>query len=85
MKAMEYQKYRHIPNRLRECRKARDLTQEEVAAALRLKNKTLISRWETGRSVPSLVTAMRLSVIYGVDVQGLFIGLMSEIEDELRT
>ncbi|MHB9010629.1 MAG: helix-turn-helix transcriptional regulator [Ignavibacteriaceae bacterium] len=79
---MDYKKYQSIPNNLRQHRTERGLKQDQVAAALGLKNKTLISRWERGRSIPSLITAVRLSVIYATPINVLFVSLMETIKNE---
>ena len=81
---MEYQKYRDLPNRLLKVRKSLNLTQEQVAATLGLKNKTLISRWERGRSIPTLITAVRLSVIYQISLDTLFSGLLDFVNEEYK-
>jgi transcriptional regulator with XRE-family HTH domain len=75
--------YQSIPNNLRQCRKDRGLKQDQVAAALGLKNKTLISRWERGRSVPSLITAACLSVLYKIPIDSLFTGLIEIVREEV--
>jgi DNA-binding XRE family transcriptional regulator len=80
---MDYQKYRVIPNKLREYRRARNLTQEQVASSLHLKNKTLIARWERQRSIPSLITAFRLSALYQVPVDEMFYKIAGKVREEV--
>ena len=72
---MDYQKYRGIPNALREHRERRGLTQEAVGRLLGFRDGTWISRWEHGEAIPNLVSAMRLSDLYGASIEELFAGL----------
>lgn len=69
-------------NGLRERRKDLGLSQQAVARALGLKDNTLISRWESGASLPSLPSAFRLSKIYRTPVDDLFRNLLSIIGPE---
>ena len=57
-------KRRTIPNRLRRFRKQMGLTQTEVATLLSLKHTTRIILWEQGKSIPSFINILKLSVIY---------------------
>lgn len=81
MCGMDYQKYQSIPNNLRQCRKDRGLRQEQVAAALSLKNKTLISRWERGRAIPNLINVLKLCDLYEVSITDLFGDLIRTIHE----
>lgn len=54
-------------------RKQKGYTQEEVASLMKCA-KTTISNWENGYSSPSLRDALKLSKIYGEDIQSLFLG-----------
>jgi transcriptional regulator with XRE-family HTH domain len=67
-------------NRLRRYRRARNLTQRQVAALMGLRDGSLISRWEHGFSLPDLENAFKLSVIYGVMVDALFIDLRRSVQ-----
>jgi transcriptional regulator with XRE-family HTH domain len=69
MKKVEYRK---IPNNLRKYRKAIGLKQKDVARILDLKNSGMISRWENGVCLPSLINAFKLSGLYSVLVDALF-------------
>jgi transcriptional regulator with XRE-family HTH domain len=80
---MDYQRYQHIPNNLRHYRKERGLKQDQVAAALGLKNKTLISRWERGNSIPNLITAARLSVLYKIPIDIIFADFIETTTKEI--
>ncbi len=79
MKGMNYKKYRGVPNSLRECREHHGLTQGAVGKLLGFKDGTWISKWENGETIPSLISAARLSVIYGVSINDLFHNLISSV------
>ena len=80
---MDYKKYQSALNNLRKYRKEKGLTQERVATSLGLKNKTLISRWEHGDALPSIASAVRLSVLYRVSLDDLFVGLRESLSGVL--
>lgn len=61
-----------------ECRKKKNLTQEELAEKLGVTNKT-ISRWETGKFMPDISLFSPLSEILGININELMSG---EIIDE---
>ncbi|MGY3717144.1 helix-turn-helix transcriptional regulator [Sutcliffiella cohnii] len=52
-------------------RKAKDLTQEQLANILKCK-KTTVSNWENGYSKPTLDVAYKVSEVLGVDISTLF-------------
>jgi transcriptional regulator with XRE-family HTH domain len=80
MKNVEYKK---IPNNLRKYRKAIGLKQEEVARILGLKNSGMISRWENGVCLPSLINAFKLSGLYSVLVDALFFPVIRMIKRKI--
>ena len=61
-----------IDTPLRAARINKQLTQVQVAAHLRLKNNTMISRWEKQHAYPCLEHALRLSSLYEVPAEILF-------------
>lgn len=65
-----------VRTHLQEARKAKGLTQREVADALFI-SKDSLSRYEWGEQEPGLETAMRLSQYYQVAMDKLF-----EIDDK---
>ncbi|MDD5875295.1 MAG: helix-turn-helix transcriptional regulator [Baileyella intestinalis] len=65
-----------VRTHLQEARKAKGLTQREVADALFI-SKDSLSRYERGEQEPGLETAMRLSRYYEVAIDKLF-----EIDDK---
>jgi transcriptional regulator with XRE-family HTH domain len=74
---------KRIPNCLRKYRKAIGLKQKEVAEILKLKSAGMISRWENGKSLPSLLNAIRLASLYCVLVNALFFPLVREIKRKI--
>lgn len=69
MKKVEIKK---IPNNLRRYRKAIGLKQKDVAEILNVKSAGMISRWEKGACLPSLLNAFKLAGLYSVLVDALF-------------
>jgi transcriptional regulator with XRE-family HTH domain len=53
-----------IANRLRKYRKQMGYDQKLVARKLGLKCTSQISRWEEGKSMPSVINLLKLSIIY---------------------
>ena len=60
-----------IHNSLRYYRNKKNLTQQQVAHRLGLKDNTLISRWENGVSTPTLSNLLKLSAVYRVSLSSL--------------
>ena len=60
-------------------RKAKGLTQQEVADMLGISNKTL-SSWESGRSYPDILTLPALAEIYGVTADEILNGERSTVD-----
>ena len=58
---------------LKELRKERGLTQEQLAEKLGVTNRT-VSRWETGTNVPDLDVLIDISEFYQIDVKELLNG-----------
>ncbi len=73
--------YNHIPNGLKAHRLAKGLTQQQVATLLRLKNNTLISRWEVGKSFPDIPNLVKLCWVYEASFEELFGELNAVIRD----
>ena len=59
------------------------LWQKDVAARLGLKDTATLSRWENGDSLPSLVSAARLSVLYETSLDDLFAELLRKVREEI--
>ena len=59
-----------ITDNLISLRKARNLTQQDVATYLNYTDKA-VSRWETGESLPDISVLQKLAEFYGVDFEYL--------------
>ena len=58
---------------IRELRKEKDLTQEELAEHFNVARRT-VSRWETGSNMPDLAILMEMTDFFRVDLRELFDG-----------
>lgn len=58
---------------LKELRREKDLTQEQLAELLNTSVRT-VSRWETGSNMPDLSLLVALSELYGVDIREIING-----------
>lgn len=59
-------------NRLDEIRKQREITQEELAAALEVSRQT-ISSLEKGRYNPSIILAFKIARYFNMQIEQIFI------------
>jgi transcriptional regulator with XRE-family HTH domain len=80
MKKVDYKK---IPNNLRKYRKALGLMQSDIAKILNLKSASMVSRWEKGVCLPSLINTFKLAGIYCVLVDALFFPLIRLIKRKI--
>ncbi len=71
--------------KLQELRKARSLTQEELAEALFV-SRTAISKWESGRGYPNLDSLKEISRFFSVSIDDLICTeeIISAAEDEKK-
>ena len=71
--------------KLRELRKGRSLTQEELAEALFV-SRTAVSKWESGRGYPSLDSLKEISGYFSVSIDDLVCSeeIISAAEDEKK-
>lgn len=60
-----------FPSRLREVREAADLTQQELAARLGVKQPQ-IARWETGVRKPGIETAVKIAEALGTTLDPIW-------------
>ena len=73
----------YIRNCLKKHRKARGLTQRDVAAILGLKCASVISRWENGACLPSTTNLLELAAVYRIMVDALYIDLLRLLRTDL--
>ncbi len=60
-----------IGEKIAELRKLKNMTQRELAEKLNVSDK-VISKWETGKSLPDVETMLRLSKVLGVSISELY-------------
>lgn len=60
-----------VTNSVRELRKARGITQEDLGTALEVSRQTIISI-ERERYIPSLPLALKIAVYFGRPVEAIF-------------
>lgn len=58
---------------LKQCRKEKDLTQEQLAEKFGVSART-VSRWETGSNMPDLSILVELADYYGIEIKELLDG-----------
>ena len=58
---------------LKELRKEKDVTQEQLAETLNVSRRT-VSRWETGSNMPDLDILIEMADYYNVDIRELLDG-----------
>ena len=70
---------------LRDLRKEKGLTQEQLAEKLNVSRRT-VSRWETGSNTPDLDVLLQLADIYEVDLRSLLNGetIRERMTDETK-
>jgi len=61
-----------------------NFSQQVVAGLLGHSNSIPLCRYERGRCMPSLATALRLEIIYRIPVAFLFPSLYHEMREEIR-
>ncbi|MDL2210446.1 helix-turn-helix domain-containing protein, partial [Desulfovibrio sp. OttesenSCG-928-O18] len=71
-----YEKAMNLAQKIQKNRKARGMTQEELAVALNVSHQS-ISKWESGATMPGLDKVLLLSACFGVSTDYL---LKDEIE-----
>ena len=70
-----------MKNRLEETRKAKGITQEELANALEVSRQT-VGSLENGRYNPSIILAFKIARFFEVSIEEVFIYEEGQHEDE---
>jgi len=70
-----------VKNRLEEIRKAKGITQEELANALEVSRQT-VGSLENGRYNPSIILAFKIARFFDVSIEEVFIYEEDQNEDE---
>lgn len=71
----------NVKNRLEEIRKAKGITQEELANALEVSRQT-VGSLENGRYNPSIILAFKIARFFEVSIEEVFIYEEGQHEDE---
>jgi transcriptional regulator with XRE-family HTH domain len=80
---MEENKYKH-QNRLLLYRRRMGFSQKHVATLLGHKDTAMVCRYETGSSLPPLLTALKLEIIYRVPVAFIYGGIYDAMREKIR-
>lgn len=72
-----------LANHLWKYRKRMGFTQKQVAMILGYVSPTHLSHYERGRKLPSLVTALKLEIVYRAPVAFLFQDLYRQLKEDL--
>jgi DNA-binding XRE family transcriptional regulator len=78
-----YKTYSTLQNKLRMHRRALGFSQELVAKIIGVRHKTVISSWERGTNLPSLINTFKLAGVYHVQVENLFFDMMDKIRKDV--
>lgn len=70
-----------MKNRLEEIRKAKGITQEELANALEVSRQT-VGSLENGRYNPSIILAFKIARFFDISIEEVFIYEEGQHEDE---
>jgi transcriptional regulator with XRE-family HTH domain len=73
-----------IPNRLRRYRKIMGYSQRDVARLLGMKSPSRISKWESGKRIPSIRNLIKLSILYHTLIENLYYDLREAILAEYQ-
>ena len=65
-------------------RRRMGFSQKQVAAVLGLQSTSMLSRYESGQSVPPLLTALRLEILYRIPVAFLYSEIYRSLKEEIR-
>lgn len=72
-----------ITNQIRRYRMKRCLRQRDVSERMGLKHTIDLYRWETGRNIPSLMNALKLSAALNCPVEILYLDYFKQIQKEM--
>lgn len=81
---MPKEKIKRYPNQLTIARRQRGLGRKCVARLIGHRSIFMLARYEEGRALPPLPTALKLEVLYRSPVAFLWPGLYSELRQQVR-
>jgi len=65
-------------------RRRMGFSQKQVAVVLGLQSTSMLSRYESGQSLPPLFTALRLEILYRIPVAFLYSEAYRSLKEETR-
>lgn len=65
-------------------RRRMGFSQKQVAVVLGLQSTSMLSRYESGQSLPPLFTALRLEILYRIPVAFLYSEVYRSLKEETR-
>lgn len=77
------QKHRY-KNELAIARHKMRLRPKQVVSLIGGRSRSALSRWETGETLPNLITALKLEILYRVPIAFLYPELYRTLQSELR-
>lgn len=77
-------KQKHI-NELEAYRRRMRFSQQEVSELANMEDRSLLSRYERGEHMPTLMTALALEIIYRIPIAFCYPQLYSKLRDEIRS
>lgn len=80
----QYQNKHTDRNKLAWYRRRMGLSQEYVSRLIGYTDRSMLSRFETGRALPSVTTALQLEIVYRVPVAFLFDDLYGRLRNQIR-
>jgi DNA-binding XRE family transcriptional regulator len=72
-------------NQLAIYRRRMGYSQKQAASLIGHRGTSMLSRYESGRSLPPLLTALRLEILYRTPVAFLYVGIYKRLKDEMRS
>lgn len=78
---MNYQRYKGVPNKLKEYRENLGLTQKQVAEIIGT-DPDWVCHWEKGDALPNLISAMKLSAFYKATIELLYPNFLKKTKNQ---
>lgn len=72
------------PNNLRRHRDLAGLSRKQLARLLNVRNENMISRWERGLAMPSVINLMQMKILYRATTDVLYHQTHTCIEESLK-
>ena len=83
IKSKENRLYMNLGNKIRELRRANNMTQEQLAASLNISPQA-VSKWEMGASYPDMTMIPTLATFFKVSLDELFDFDVNNVDQEIE-